>query len=342
MSQSTIPSTAPLQTRLTLIVTSHFNLAATTGFIDPFRAANYLDGAVHFTWDIASAAGGPCLASNGMTIDTTALVDLRGAPPDMVLISSSWTPEMHFTPHLSSALWRWAHAGVTLGGIDTGAFLLAQSGLLDGRRATVHYEHMDAFGERFPNCRLSEDLYVFDGNRISCAGGAASMDFALQIICAAKGDALANAAARYLFHAAVRPPGTTQNNAPLEPLGNTAPSAVKRAIALMEENLETPLSIAQICARVGISHRQMNRLFAEFVRKTPALYYRDIRLDRARGLVTQTELAMSEIALASGFASQVHFSRAYRERFGLSPSTDRIEGRVPFEFRAWPMHRKGR
>jgi AraC family carnitine catabolism transcriptional activator len=328
-------------TRLLLIVTPHFNMAATAGFIDPFRAANYLDGAARFTWDIASATGGACLASNGMSIDTASLADLRGAARDMVLVSSSWTPEAHFTPQLSSALWRWARGGATLGGIDTGAFLLAQAGLLEGRRATVHYEHMDAFTERFPECILSEDLYVLGGDRISCAGGAASMDFALQIIRMARGDALANAAARYLFHGAVRPPGTAQNGAPVEPLGTTAPNAVKRAIALMEKNLETPLPIAQICAAVGISHRQLNRLFAAYVRKTPALYYRDIRLDRARGLVTQTELAMAQVAVASGFGSQVHFSRAYRARFGLPPSADRIEGRVPFEYRAWPMHRTG-
>ncbi|WP_138933886.1 GlxA family transcriptional regulator [Roseovarius arcticus] len=327
-------------TKLVLIVTPHFNMAATAGFIDPFRAANYLDGTAHFTWDIASAAGGACLASNGMCIDTVPLADLRGAARDMVIVSSSWTPEAHFVPQLSSALWRWARGGATLGGIDTGAFLLAQAGLLDGRRATVHYEHMDAFAERFPECILSEDLYILGGDRISCAGGAASMDFALQIIRMARGDAAANGAARYLFHGAVRPPGTAQNDAPVEPLGNTAPGAVKRAIALMEKHLETPLPIAQICAEVGISHRQLDRLFAAHVRKTPALYYRDIRLDRARGLVTQTDLPLAQVAVASGFASQVHFSRAYRARFGLPPSADRVEGRVPFEFRAWPMHRK--
>lgn len=328
--------------KLVIIVTPHFNLAATTGFIDPFRAANYLDGAAHFAWDLVSVAGGPCLASNGMSVQTAPLAEVQGARRDMILISSSWTPEAHAGTRLRSALWRWAQAGATLGAIDTGAFILAQAGLLEGRRATVHYEHMDAFDERFTDCELSEALYVFDGNRISCAGGGASVDFALQIIRAAKGDALANAAARYLFHPVVRPPGTTQNAAQQEPLGNTAPSALKRSIALMERNLETPLPIADIARRIGISHRQLDRLFSEFVQKTPALYYRDIRLDRARGLVTQTDLAMSEIALASGFASQVHFSRAYRARFGLPPSRDRIEGRVPFQFRAWPMHRKGR
>ncbi|MCQ0092755.1 GlxA family transcriptional regulator [Roseovarius sp. M141] len=328
--------------RILILVTPHFNMAATAGLVDPFRAANYLDGTAHFAWEFASVIGGACLASNGMSIQTLPLAQVQGALRDMVILSSSWTPEAHCGAPLRSALWHWAQSGVTLGAIDTGAFVLAQAGLLQGRRATVHYEHMDAFGERFPGCDLSEELYVFDGNRISCAGGGASVDFALQIIRGAKGDALANAAARYLFHPVVRPPGALQNAAVQEPLGSTAPTAVKRAIALMERNLETPLPIALICERLGISHRQLNRLFAGFVRKTPALYYRDIRLDRARGLVTQTDLAMSEIAVASGFASQVHFSRAYRIRFGLPPSRDRIEGRVPFEFRAWPMHRKPR
>ena len=107
----------------------------------------------------------------------------------------------------------------------------------------------------------------------------------------------------------------------------------------MEKNLESPLPISDICKQTDISHRQLDRLFKTYVRKSPSLYYRDIRLDRARGLVTQTEMPLAQVALASGFASQVHFSRAYRQRFGLPPSKDRIEGRVPFEFRAWPMHR---
>jgi transcriptional regulator GlxA family with amidase domain len=156
------------------------------------------------------------------------------------------------------------------------------------------------------------------------------------------GDSLANAAARYLFHQSLRPQGTSQNPSLLEPLGSTAPSVLKRAIKLMEENLEDALSIPQICKQVRLSQRQLDRLFAQFVRKSPVLYYRDIRLDRARSLVTQTDMQLSEVAVASGFSSQAHFSRAYRERFGLAPRTDRVEGRVPFEFRAWPMHRKKR
>ncbi len=217
------------QIRLLVLVTPHFNMAATAGFIDPFRAANYLDGTAHFSWEFASVAGGACLASNGMQIDTQPLARVQGMRRDMVILSSSWPPEAHCSAQLSSALWRWAHSGATLGAIDTGAFILAQAGLLEGRRATVHYEHIDAFSESFPACELSEELFVFDENRFSCVGGGASADFALQIIRGAKGDALANSAARYLFHPTVRPPGTLQNGAAREPLGSIAPSAIKRA-----------------------------------------------------------------------------------------------------------------
>jgi AraC family carnitine catabolism transcriptional activator len=164
------------------------------------------------------------------------------------------------------------------------------------------------------------------------------VDFALHIIRHARGETLANSAARYLFHERLRPQGARQNSSTVEPLGSTVPITVRKAIQVMEEHLETALAIPQICQRIGISQRQLDRLFLRFVRQSPAIYYRDIRLDRARGLVTQTEMPLSEVAIASGFSSQVHFSRAYRERFGIAPRRDRIEGRIPFEFRAWPLH----
>jgi AraC family carnitine catabolism transcriptional activator len=227
-----------------------------------------------------------------------------------------------------------------LGALDTGAFILAEAGLLKGKRATTHYEHIDSLRELYPDIEISADLFVYDGKRITCCGGSAAVDFALHIIRSMHGDSLANAAARYLFHQSLRPQGTSQSPGPIEPLGSTAPSVVRRAIELMEENIEDALSIPQICTRLRVSQRQLDRLFAQFVRKGPVLYYRDMRLDRARSLVTQTDMKLSEIAVASGFSSQTHFSRAYRERFGLPPRTDRVEGRVPFEFRAWPMHRR--
>jgi transcriptional regulator GlxA family with amidase domain len=327
---------------LLVLVTPNFNLSATAGFIDPFRAANYLEGQKHFRWQIASTTGGEILASNGMSIRTKALGEVQRESKDIVIVSSSWAPEAHSAASLSAALRRWARAGCTLGALDTGAFILAEAGLLAGRRATVHYEHIDALRELHADIEVSEDLFVFDGDRITCCGGTAAVDFGLHIIRHTHGDAPANAAARYIFHQRLRLPGAPQNPDQVEPLGSTVPGAVRRAIAIMEKHLENTVTIPEICLRVRMSQRQLDRLFSRYVRKTPAIYYRDIRLDRARGLVTQTDLPLSEVAAASGFSGQVQFSRAYRERFGLPPRNDRVEGRVPFEFRAWPMHRKGR
>jgi transcriptional regulator GlxA family with amidase domain len=326
--------------QLLILVTPSFNLAATTAFIDPFRAANYLEGDTRFRWVLASSAGGQCTASNGFNVQTQKLVDIQNEPFDIVVVSASWTPETGKTPQFLAAIRRWARAGSIIGGLDTGAFIMADAGLLSGRRATVHYEHIDALKELHGDVDVSEDLFVRDEKRFTCAGGIASADIALHVIRASSGDAMANAAARYIFHPSLRPAGTPQNPANAEPLGSHVPNSIRQAIVIMEQHLENPLSIPDIADRVSISHRQLNRLFLRYVGKSPAIYYRDIRLDRARGLVTQTDMTMAEIALASGFASQVHFSRAYRERFGLSARTDRVEGRIPFEFRAWPMHRK--
>ena len=252
---------------LLVIVTPNFNLAATVGFLDPFRASNYLDGSILFRWDLASAAGGEIIASNGISVRTRALRDVRNQPQDMVIVSSSWAPETYNSAPLHSALLRWARAGVTLGAIDTGAFILAEAGLLKGKRATTHYEHIDSLRELYVDTETSEDLFVYDGNRITCCGGTAATDFALHIIRSMHGDSLANAAARYLFHQSLRSQGTSQNPSSVEPLGSTAPSVLKQAIKLMEDNLEDALTIPQICKRIRLSQRQLDRLFAQFVKK---------------------------------------------------------------------------
>ena len=327
---------------LRIVVTPFFNLAATMAFLDPFRAANYLEGMTLFRWKIVSEAGGMVTASNGVEVNTTQFSDAGVSEADMLFVSSSWEPERHVSAAMRSILRNSAKRQAILGGLDTGAFVLAYAGLLENYTATVHYEHIDAFQELFPNTGISEALWVIDRRRVTCSGGAASLDLALHLIQQSHGSALANAAARYVFAPAVRDHAALQYPEDIEPLGNSVPTSVRAAIQVMEANLETPLSIAEVCRQVGLSHRQLDRLFAQCVRKTPALYYRDIRLDRARGLVTQTDLSMSEIAFASGFSSQVHFSRAYKERFGLPPSKDRVQGRIPFEFRAWPMHRAPR
>lgn len=326
--------------KLLIIVTPDFNMAATLNLIDPFRVANYLDGIAHFDWSVASMSGGSCTASNGLKIDTECLASLPGTDWDFVIVSSSWAPETHCEPPLLSALKIFSKNGCTMGSLDTGAFILAEAGLLRARTVTVHYEHIDAFRELYPTTDVIEDLFVFESDVVSCCGGAAAIDFGLQIVKSVKGEVLANQTARYLYQENIRPAGTRQQPESQEPLGRSVPGPIKDAVRVMEQHLEDVLSIPEICKLVGVSQRHLDRLFSQHVKKTPALYYRHIRLDRARGLITQTDMPLSEVCVAAGFLNPVHFSRIYKERFGLSPTRDRIEGRIPFEYRAKPLHKK--
>ncbi|MEM7240284.1 MAG: GlxA family transcriptional regulator [Pseudomonadota bacterium] len=326
-------------TTLTVIVTPRFNMAATMQFLDPFRVANYLDGAARFRWQIASASGGDVPASNGLDLQT---IPIDGASvPDIGVTSASWTPDAFFGPPIDGALRRWVRFGAAVVGLDTGSFILAAAGLLSGHRATVHYEHIDALAEMFPDVTVTEDLYTIDRSRMTACGGSAATDLALKIVAEGHGPALANACARYIFHDKLRPEATRQLPDDAEPLGPTAPPPLRRAIQAMEEHLESPLPIPEIAALADLSHRQLDRLFNQHIGRAPQSYYTKIRLDRARSLVMQTTLSMREIALASGFSSPEHFSRSYRAQFGVSARRDRADERLPFEFRAWPMHPKG-
>lgn len=322
---------------INLIVTPGFNMAATMGFLDPFRAANYLEGQPLYRWRITSPEGGAVAASNGLELTTSELGEARKTP-DLAIVSSSWSPEAYYGGPIETAIRRWTRHGAALGALDTGAFLLAHAGLLDGRTATVHFEHLDALAELYPAITVTDQLYAIDGQRMTCCGGAASADMALHILHEAHGPALANAAARYLFHDRLRRPQHRQNPGPIEPVAATAPAKLRAAVQVMERNLEDPASIPAIANALELSQRQLERLFVENTGLTPVRYYRDTRLDHARGLITQTEMPVWKVALACGFASPEHFTRAYRTRFGISPRADRTEGRVPFEFRAWPMH----
>lgn len=329
---------APPETlELIIYVAPHFNVSATTSFVDAFRVANYLSGATRFSWVFVSEAGGRVESSSGVSIDTSSIREVKERAPWLVLVSTSWGPERSTSQSLRAALNKWAGRGALMGGLDTGAIVLAHAGLLAGRVATVHYEHIDAFIELAPDTHVSENLFVVDDKVFTCCGGSAATDIALRLVHAVVGESLANATARYLFHHDVRDEEQSQNPKGVEPMGYVTPGMVRDAIDIMEANLETPVSIPDIAAQLQVSQRHLARQFTKYVQKSAVAYYRDVRLDRARGLVTQTELKLGEIAAASGFNSQVHFSRAYHARFGISPSADRVAGRVPFEFRAWPM-----
>ena len=336
MSGDTVQGSKGSEARIAVLLLPSFNAMATTALIDPFRASNYLSGERRYSWHFVTRDGGPVAASNGMQFTDTVSIAEAGDRFDFVFVSTSWTPEEYRASRLFDWLRRCAGNGAALGGIDTGAFLLAFADLLDGYTSTVHYEHLAVFRELFPDLASSDDLFVIDRDRLTCCGGAAASDMALEIIRLHTGMDAANAAARYIFHDRLRPGTEGQFPAHHEPVGYAAPTKLRDAIVLMERNLEDPLPLSIISEQTGLSNRQLQRLFASHTGVTPVRYYLEIRLDRARSMVTQTDMSMMEIAVACGFTSQEYFARVYKERFSLTPSEDRQEGRVPFQFRSFP------
>jgi len=313
-----------------------FNGLAAQAFIDPFRAANYLRGATLYQWHFLSLAGQSVTASNGIVVGDTISFSESRTRFDFLVVNSSWTPERYQERKLQTWLRTLARQGITLVGIDTGAFVLAFAGLMNGYRAVVHYEHIDAFGELFSNTRVEPVLFVVDRDRLTCCGGLAAADLALEIIRSQHGIDLANAAARYIFQERLRSGEDSQLSRNYEPIGYTVPELLRDAIRLMERNLEKPLPLSEIAHAVGLSQRQLERLFKKFTGLAPLRYYINIRLYKARALLTQTELSMAEIASACGFNHTEHFTRSYKSYFKIVPSLDRIEGRIPFQFRSFP------
>ena len=319
-----------------MLLLDGFNAMAMHAFIDPFRTANYLKGENLYAWEFFTFETSSVTASNGLE-----LAGLRDGSNekfdfDLLVVNASWNVERFRSSRILNLLRGAAAKGTTLCGLDTGAFLLAFAGLLNHRRAAVHYEHIAAFRELFPDTQMGEDLFVIDGDRMSCCGGLASADLALEIVRLQQGIELANGASRYIFHERLRNGNEGQLPVTREPVGFSAPPRLRDAIILMERNLEHPLPIGDIARHVALSHRQFDRLFRKHTGLSPVRYYVDVRLDRARGLVTQTDMPILDVAIACGFGSNSQLSRAYKQRFGISPNKDRIEGRVPFQFRSFP------
>ncbi|MEJ2177191.1 MAG: GlxA family transcriptional regulator [Gammaproteobacteria bacterium] len=321
-----------------MLLCPEFNAMAAQVFLDPFRAANYIHGESIYSWEYLSLEEGYVTASNGTTFETARTYTESETVFNVLVINTSYAPERFQSKTLQNWLGRLSRQGITIVGLDTGAFVMAFAGLLDGCRAAVHYEHREAFGELFPGIQVEQCLFISDRNRITCCGGLASADLALDMIHHNSGLDLANAAAQYIFMERARPGDEAQLPRAHEPLGYAVPERLRQAILLMERHLEDPLSLPEVARRLQVSQRQLERLFQQYTGVTPMRYYVNFRLDRARGLVTQTEMSIVEIASACGFSSAEHLSRAYKNRFALAPSKDRTEGRIPFQFRTFPRY----
>ncbi|NRB56696.1 MAG: GlxA family transcriptional regulator [Salinicola sp.] len=311
----------PLPEPVGFLLIPRFSMMAFFAAVEPLRIANRLSGRELYRWTLISEDGQPVTASNDMTL----LVDcgLADAPSLPTLaVCAGFEPERGLPRRLSQWLHRQASEGCLLGGIDTGPLLLAEMGLLDGHRLTLHWESLPAFRERFPTQEAVESLFEIDARRFTCAGGAAAMDMTLSMIAGRHGQGLADDISEQLIHARLRPRQEHQR-LPLAKRLGTHRRPLVDAVALMERHLEQPLSMTAVSDRIGLSMRQLQRLFLDELGKRPRDYYLELRLDRARHLLEETDRDILSIGLACGFSSASSFSRAYRQRFGAPPSASR-------------------
>jgi transcriptional regulator GlxA family with amidase domain len=187
---------------------------------------------------------------------------------------------------------------------------------------TVHWEHAPAVTEAFPNIMLTRSIYIVDRNRITCAGGTAPLDMMHALIAERHGPDLARRVSDWFMHTDIRPAQSSQRSSLTERHG-VHDSRLASALELMESHPGEPLNRSETARRIGLSTRQLDRLFSEKLHRSYAEHYRRIRLDRARDLLRQSPVSITEIALGCGFSSASHFSRAYRQAFGVTPATER-------------------
>lgn len=301
--------------RLAFILMPSFSAMAFFAALEPLRIANRLAGRQLYGWTIHSPHGDHALASNGMQLRSDGALP---PAPDGLIVCAAFDPLDHASPALLGQVRRYWRTGCRVGAIDTGAFVLAEAGILGREAITLHWEAVEEFCQRYPQIPVSVELYERHGRLFTCAGGTAAMDMMLDEIAGDHGIALANAVSDQLIHDRIRPASAPQRTS-LDETVRLAGPAVRRMIAAMERLVGEGGALEAVYRGEGISRRQAERLFAARLGTTPGRYLREMRIRRALELMRHARLPVHEAALAAGFSSQPVFSRACRQHFGKSP-----------------------
>jgi len=305
---------------IVFLLLPNFSMIALYSALEPLRVANRFAGEL-FAWRFASPDGDAVTASNGIPVSVSAALPAVGRP-NLVIVCSSYDHQHAISSELRSSLRKLDAAGVWLGGLDTGSIVLAEVGVLDGRRATCHWETLSAMREDYPRVSVSNALYEIDGPRLTSSGGTAPLDMMLAWIGSLHGADLATRVADTLVHARhADAPSSTR--IPARTRYGVDDDALLAAISAMENHLEDILRLEDVADAAGVSPRQLERRFKRVLGMPPMRFYLSLRLERAEHLLMYSRLSVRDAGLASGFASLAQFSRAYRTRYGLSPTQHR-------------------
>ncbi len=313
---------------IAFLLVPNFSMIAFTAAVEPLRLANRASGKALYEWRLFSADGRQVRASNGIVLQPEGPIE-RALRLGTVILCSGIDGHRYRDRGVFACLRRFDRQGADIGALCTGSHVLARAGLLDGYRCTIHWENLAGFEEEFPDIEVTSELFEVDRHRFTCSGGTAALDMMLNMIALQHGRELAAAVADQFIHERIRDSRDRQRMALPARLGIRNPKLLE-VVRAMEENLEEPRGRDELARSAGLSNRQLERLFRKYLDRSPARYYVELRLNRARQFLVQTDMAVIDVALASGFVSASHFSKSYRDLFGKPPRKERaVPPRVP-------------
>ena len=307
--------------RIGFFLVPDFSMIAFTAALEALRLCNHCASRQVFEWSILSPDGEPVRASNGLSISVDGTYRSM-SKASAAIVCAGVNVREHEHRELIANLRRLSSFGASLGALCTGTYVLAQAGLLNGYRCTIHWENYPSMVADFPDLEISQELFEIDRNRFTCAGGTAAVDMMLSIVSRTCGAEIAAEITDLMVHHRIREAGERQRMDLRSRLGVSHPKLLA-VVKRMEETIETPLSCVELANQAGVSTRQLERLFAKYLGHSPTRHYLSIRLERARFLLLQTSMPILSVAMACGFVSASHFSKSYSEYFGYTPSAER-------------------
>ncbi len=307
--------------RFVFLLLNDFSMIAFASAIEPIRLANHVSGQKLYDWKLATENGVDVQCSNGANLRADiGLVDVLR--DDTIMVCGGINIKANTTKPVLTWLRRESRKGMAVGGLCTASYTVAKAGLFDGRRCTIHWENRDSFQEEFADVELSQTIFVVDKNRYSSAGGTSSADLMLKLIAAKHGTELSNQVADEMIYTSIRTDRDEQRLSIPTRIGVRHPK-LSKVIYMMETNIEEPVSPSILASDVGMSTRQLERLFRRYLNRSPKRYYMELRLQKARNLLMQTDMSVINVALACGFSSPSHFSKCYRSHFDTTPYRER-------------------
>lgn len=309
-----LPTSSP--TRVGVLLFDAFSTYCLANAVEPLRAANTLARRDLYRWSYLSLAGAPVTSSSGLPVTPEGrLTDHPGG--DLLLVMPSYHYQSHATPACLRALRAASTRYKRVVGLDTGSWLMAAAGLLDGQLATIHWDELEIFAERFPEVSVTEARFVSEGRMLSCGGGVTALELMLALIGETHGAMLALEVGALFMH-----------GERLEHDSHRGPSGggISSAVTIMRRNIEAPLPVAAIARRVGVTQKALERGFKVETGQSPRDVYLAIRMNAARRMVEQTRLSVAEIAARTGYEDASAFTRAFRRAYGTTPRGLRTPG----------------